>query len=173
VVQVMLSSRREIDTKTRSSFNNKTAAEQGRAMASAKKKEESEEDCQQRQANNLITADLIDAYEKDPVGVRKRLRCLPGIRAPYIGWMFALVVFFSDGFLHFPEQRDPKADHSDFKQLPNTLSPSEARRFFLICSKLPLDLQMVICNRMFGSAKDVILSRDSEAGFKWVVKAGG
>ena len=33
VVQVMLASGREIDTKTRSSFNNRTAAEMGRAVA--------------------------------------------------------------------------------------------------------------------------------------------
>ena len=37
VVQVMLASGREIDTKTRSSFNNKTAAEKGRAMAAMTK----------------------------------------------------------------------------------------------------------------------------------------
>ena len=40
----MLASGREIDTKTRSSFNNKTAAEQGRVMAQAKEDHETEED---------------------------------------------------------------------------------------------------------------------------------
>ena len=68
----------------------------------AKGANESEEDYQRSKTNGPKCADLIDAYEKDPVGVRQRLRNLPGIRDTYIGWMFALVVFFSDGFLQLP-----------------------------------------------------------------------
>ena len=88
--------------------------------------------------------------------MRQGLRDLPGIRDTYIGWMFALVVFFCDGLLELPKRAKTK---------------SQTGRFFTICSQLPLDLQMVICNRMFGSMKDMILSRDSEPGFKWVARA--
>lgn len=38
-------------------------------------------------------------------------------------------------------------------------------RFFSIAERLPLDLQMVLSNRIFGSEKDVIISKDSGVGF--------
>jgi hypothetical protein len=157
VVQAMLVSERDIATKTRSTFNNKTAAEQGRGMPTAVRLAgDAKEEHGRKMANGPKCADLIDAYEKEPVVVRNRLRNLPVIRDTYIGWMFALLVFFSDGFL----------------QLPKVQSSDESIvRFFTISSRLPLDLQMLVCNRMFGSAKDVILSRDSEAGFRWVARA--
>ena len=88
--------------------------------------------------------------------VRNRLRNLPGIRDTFIGWMFALVVFFSDGFLQLPEQVTYPVRLGDFS--PSVLG-------------FHLNLQMVVCNRVFGSAKDVILSRDSEAGFRWVARS--
>ena len=156
VVQVMLASGREIDTTTRSSFNNRTAAEQGRAMDKERRESTTPTKCTtEKKTNGPKCADLLDAYEKDPVAVRQRLRYLPIIRETYIGWMFALVVFFSDGFL----------------ELPKSPLNGETRRFFAICSRLPLELQMVISNRVFGSGKDAILSRDSEAGFKWVARS--
>jgi len=156
VVQHLLASNREIDTRTRCTFNNKTAAEQGRAMGrrTAKLVDETEELFQERKTNGPLCADLIDEYERDPVAVRDRLRRQPGLREYFIGHLFALVVFDSDSFVVINE----KLAHSDTK------------RFFKITSQLPLDLQMVLCNRVFGSPKDIILSRDSEPGFKCLAR---
>lgn len=39
-------------------------------------------------------------------------------------------------------------------------------RFMRITSQLPLDLQMVVCNRAYGSPKDLILCSVSEPAFK-------
>ena len=39
-------------------------------------------------------------------------------------------------------------------------------RFFAIASQLPLELQMVLCHRAFGSRKDLILIKHSEPAFK-------
>ena len=75
VVQLLLASGRKIDTKMISTFNNKTAAQQGRWMAIALKQTyESDADPPRRKTNGPKCADLVDEYEKDPVGVRTRLR---------------------------------------------------------------------------------------------------
>ena len=63
--------------------------------------------------------------------------------------MFALVVFVSDGLL----------------QIKDT-TPTPAARFFSIAAQLPLELQMVMCFRQVGSAKEIILGKESEVAFK-------
>ena len=37
---------------------------------------------------------------------------------------------------------------------------------FSIASQLPLELQMVLCHRLMGSAKEIIPGQDSEVAFK-------
>jgi len=136
IVQHLLASERDIDTRTRSPLNNRTVAEQGRAMGTATKAEyEMEDDFQRRKINGPLCADLIDEYERDPVAVRNRLRRQPGLREYFIGHLFALIVFHSDSFV---ATKDSTVD-------------SYTRKFFRITSQLPLDLQMVLCNRIFGS----------------------
>ena len=68
--------------------------------------------------------------------------------------MFAVVVFFADGFVELGKD-----------------TPSSTKRFFSIAASLPLDLQMTLCNRMFRSAKDTVPTRDSEPGFRWLARA--
>ena len=158
VVQHLLASGKEIDTKRRSNFNNTAAAEQGRAMAprTTKAKDETEEVFQRRKTNGPLCADLIDEYDRDPkhLGVFHRLRRQPGLREYFIGHLFALVVFHADSFATVNEGKA----HSD------------SRRFFKITSQLPLDLQMVLCNRIFGSPRDIILSKYSEPGFQLLTR---
>ena len=64
--------------------------------------------------------------------------------------VFALVVFVSDGLL----------------QINETTTPSPAARFFSIARRLPLELQMVLCHHVVGSAKEIIPGKDSEVAFK-------
>jgi len=155
-VQHLLASGKKIDTRRRSKFNDKTAAEHARAMAArtTKPAKETEDDFQIRKSNGPLCADLIDDYEREPVPVIYRLRRQPGLREYFIGHLFALVVFHSDTFVLINE----RTAHSD------------TRRFFRITSQLPLDLQMVLCNRIFGSPRDIILSRDSEPGFQLLTR---
>jgi len=151
IVQHLLASGKEIDTKMRSSFNNKTAPEQGRAMGTAAKRaNETGEDYLRRKTNGPLCADLIDEYERGPVAVRHRLRCQPRLRESFIAHLFALVVFHSDSFV----VTNGRLAHPDTK------------RFFRMCARLPLEVQMIICNRAFRSPKDIILSRDSEPCFQ-------
>jgi len=73
-----------------------------------------------------------------------------------LGWydnvaaeVFALVVFVSDGLLQTKD---------------TTTSPTA--RFFNIARRLPLELQMVLCFRLVGSCKEIVLGNDSEVAFK-------
>jgi len=102
------------------------------------------------------SADLIDDYEREPehLRVHRRLRRQPGLREYFIGHLFALVVFHADTFATINEGK----------------AHSYTRRFFRITSQLPLDLQMVLCNRIFGSPRDIILSRDSGPGFQLLAR---
>ena len=42
----------------------------------------------------------------------------------------------------------------------------KAERFFQIAQELPIEVQMVLCNRNFGAGKDAILAKHSEPAFK-------
>jgi len=47
-----------------------------------------------------------------------------------------------------------------------TVQAFAARRFFLLVTRLPMDLQMVMCHRLFGSPGLFVHSEDSEASFR-------
>jgi len=81
---------------------------------------------------------------------------------PYIQATFAVVIFYSDGLL------SPKLPVSPFSSSERKRS---TWRFFLICAQLPLELQMVLCHRMYGSPKDVIPAGESESAFRELARA--
>lgn len=43
-------------------------------------------------------------------------------------------------------------------------------RFFKIAMRLPMELQMMLCNILFDYGKDVILTKDSEPAFRSLAK---
>ena len=98
VVQLLLASGREIETKKRSTFNNYTAAEQGRAIDTRETKpnDETEEDFQRSKIFGPKCADLIDEYEKDADGVRTRLRRELGLPGSFIFQFLFASSFFCD-----------------------------------------------------------------------------
>lgn len=69
--------------------------------------------------------------------------------------MFAIMVYICDDYLALKPQ-------SEFAENKNRV---DAIRFFTIASQLPMDLQMVMCNRAFGSARALILTKNSEPAF--------
>ena len=92
---------------------------------------------------------LLERFKSDAAKTRHAVRVRLGLLDDLAAEMFALVVFVSDGLLHI-------------KDTP----PSPAARFFSIASQLPLELQMVLCFRQVGSAKEIISGNDSEVAFK-------
>jgi len=150
VVQHLLASDFPVNTTRLSNINHKTAAEQGRRMVPFL---ENKVEYQRKATGGPIIAKLIDEYQRDPDLVRQRMRQVPGVREHFIGLTFAILVFYSDSFL----RARPTASQA-------------VTRFLNIGSRLPIDLQMVVCNRLFGSPKDVITSKFAEPGYRWLTR---
>jgi len=97
---------------------------------------------------------LLESFQSDATKTRHAMRVELGWYDDQVAKMFALVVFISDGLL----------------QINDTTSPSPAARFFTIARQLPLELQMVLCYRLVGTAKEIIPGKDSEEAFKWLAR---
>jgi len=163
VVQLILASGREIDTKTKSiagtaHWNNKTAAEIARFQGiRAKYPGESEEEYDRGKQNGPLIAALLESFDADSVTTRQQLRELHELRDPFISDLFALVIFLCDDLL----SARTESSASSVSSSPH----NAARSFFQIARRLPMELQMMLCNRVFG-AGSTVLTKDSEPAFK-------
>jgi len=97
---------------------------------------------------------LLERFRNDATQTRHALRVELGLLDGLAAEMFALVVFVSDGLL----------------QVKETTTATPAARYFSIVAQLPLELQMVLCFRQVGSAKEIIPGKESEAAFKGLAK---
>ena len=80
-----------------------------------------------------------------------------GNRDPFISSdLFAQVIFLCDDLLTV------RAESSAFSSANN----NKEARFFQIARCLPMELQMMLCNRVFGAGKDIVLTKPSELAFK-------
>ena len=95
---------------------------------------------------------LLERFKSDASKTRSEVRLELGLIDELAAEMFALVVFVSDGLL----------------QINDTTTPTSAARFFKVVTQLPLELQMVLCYRMVGSAKEIVSGKDSEVAFKFL-----
>jgi len=154
VVQQLLASGREIDTAAKSEYDGTTPAQHARIIASQPKLEhETEVDAVRRADLCSRIADLIDDYDRDQTKVRADLRGIPGLREHFAAHTFALVVFYCDEFVTL-----------------DAGCPPQVGRFFAVAASLPMDLQMVLCNRLFRSGSNIVSSAHSEAGFRWLAR---
>ena len=92
---------------------------------------------------------LLERFKSDTAQTRHAMRVKLGWYDEVAAEMFALVVFVSDGLL----------------QVNDTATPTPAARFFSIVTRLPLELQMVLCFRQVGSPKEIIQGEESEGAF--------
>ena len=106
-----------------------------------------------RDGSKTEVVPLLERFKENPVETRHAMRVELGWYNEAAAEMFALVVFVSDGLLQI-----------------NDTTPSPAARFFNIARQLPLELQMVLCHRVVGSAKDIIPGKESEVAFKSLTK---
>ncbi len=90
--------------------------------------------------------DLIQRFLADPEKARAKLRFALGYSASLAAGLFVNVVFVSDGYL-----KSGVADEA---------------RFFNIAAQLPIELQMLLCNRVYGLSRTLIPYADSEAAFR-------
>jgi len=96
---------------------------------------------------------LLERFKSDAAQTRHAIRMELGLLDDLPAGIFALVVFVSDGLLHINATATPAA------------------RFFSIATQLPLELQMVLCFRQVGLAKEIIPSKESEAAFKSLARS--
>lgn len=109
------------------------------------------EDYERAIKNGREVISLITQYDTDRRQTRANIQALPVFKTKFVPRIYALVVLFSDNYLHAEK------------------APPEVFRFLRIASSLPLELQMVLCRRVFGDARDVITSELAEGAFKWAL----
>ena len=93
---------------------------------------------------------LLKRFKETPAETRHQVRMEIGWYNGFASEVFALVVFVSDGLL----------------QIKDTMTTTPAARFFNIARRLPLELQMLLCFRQVGSAKEIVPGKESEVAFK-------
>ena len=193
VVQLILASGREVDTKSKSyqgpnQYCDMTAADVGRYQTARDGRDVSAEEHARRWKNGPLIAELLDSFDADPVATRQHVRELPRYRDSFISDLFALVIFLCDGLLMVsPESSTTSTSAVSTTIMATTASVTftsstivivttttttttttikEGTRFFLIAQRLPLELQMMLCNRAFRSERDIVLKKHSEVAFK-------
>lgn len=91
---------------------------------------------------------------------------------PQIAQTFALVVLLADDFVRITET-EPEPLPQNVAKPEDKLEAqrrSRAQRFFHIMRQLPLELQMITCNRVYGSVGSLVLTKESEPAFKMMMK---
>jgi len=89
---------------------------------------------------------LCREYDADPAACRRLLRCEAPHRAPFVSELFCLVLLFCDAYLRFAERA----------------ICTKHRRFLAVACRLPMELQMMLSHRVFGSPLTFVLSPDIE-----------
>jgi len=107
------------------------------------------------------TSALLEVVERDPFTELRRLflierpLMLGDIRFP--ATLFAVVVFVSDGYLRCVSG--------------NRFTRRDTRSFFDVTERLPIELQMMICLRVYGHRKgSFVLSTQAEDAFKYLAR---
>ena len=111
-----------------------------------------------RRGHRRQVVSLLERFRVNPAQTRHEVCAkliFPGVLAADL---FALVIFLCEGLLQPRPARVKTRAYS-------AAAAADAVRFFAIASKLPMELQMM-CHRVVGSAKDSILSKESEAAFR-------
>jgi len=97
----------------------------------------------------------LERFKSDAAQTRHAMRVELSWYDEAAAEVFALVVFVTDGLL----------------QVKDTTTSTPAARFFSIARRLPLELQMIVCHRLVGSAKEIIHGKDSEVAFMSLAKS--
>jgi hypothetical protein len=101
---------------------------------------------------------LLERLMDNPVQTRLEIRIELGLVDELAAALFAMTIFLCDDFLRLREPITASSLSAD--------TAAGASRLFNIAKKLPMELQMVLCYRVFGSGKENIKSKDSEPAFK-------
>ena len=115
-------------------------------------------------------AALIEEYEGDSARVRARVWQEMRLGGELAAALFALVVCLCDDLLLLPplrkEEKKGRTSQALTKQQVVEKGEERGRRFFALAARLPLELQMVLCNAVYGMAADLIPAHQRETGFR-------
>lgn len=95
---------------------------------------------------------LVD-YRDDRRRTVLELRARLGLNTEDAARIFALVVYLCDG-------------HFSVEWSVSVADNTAARRFFRLAQRLPMELQMMLCNRVYGVDKDRIPVRETERALR-------
>jgi hypothetical protein len=102
---------------------------------------------------------LLERFIVNPTQTRHEVRLELGLADTDAAELFALIIFLCDDFLRL---KPPS--------IYVTGADAASNRLFKMAKRLPMELQMMLCCRVFGSTKETILSKDSEPAFKLLAK---
>jgi hypothetical protein len=124
-----------------------------------------------RERNVTEVVALLERFMKNQAQTRHEIRVELGLVDENAAELFAMIVFLCDDFLRIKEPSSASSSSSSTTGATlDTATAITATWFFKISKKLPMELQMVLCYRVFGSGKENIKSRHSEAAFKHLAK---
>ena len=111
-----------------------------------------------REKNKTEVVSLLERFISDQEKTRREIRLELGVVDKDAAELFAMTVFLCDDILRL-------------RTFPlHNLNPP-AVRFFGMISRLPMELQMIVCRRAFGSSKDRVRMADSELAFRNIAKS--
>ena len=115
-----------------------------------------------RKEKETEAVSVLERFIANPTLTRHKLRVKLGALDELAAEVFALTVFLCDDLLQLKSA-------SRLAATPHPATTA-AIRFFTISSKLPMELQMILCHRVVGSVKDSVLSMNSEVAFKHLAR---
>ena len=80
--------------------------------------------------------------------------------------LFCVVVFLSDEYLRFRPASVPEAAGAAVVVRMNSETVRGHRRFFRIALRLPMELQMVLCHRIYSLARSIVSVQQTEVTFR-------
>ena len=105
-----------------------------------------------REKGHFEVFEFVQRFRRDPSRVSHEIRQDLKLPKALAASLFAILVFLGEELLQL------KAEEAK-NDLPSA-------RFFLIAQRLPMELQMILCNHVYQSSKETILTVDSEPAFR-------
>lgn len=105
------------------------------------------------------TVRLLEQLESFPQ--KAVFDCQRRLRLPQVATWFCFVVLHHDGYMKL--RKSTGFESPEFRATP------EHHRFFQICDRLPIELQMTLCNRLFGLPDSVVTVQQFDQGFRWIL----
>jgi len=102
-----------------------------------------------------ITSPLVREFGQDPTKARLAARKALGLEDRRAATLFAVIVLVCDGFLHVKSSFQGSSPPTDKEERGD---PTPLARFLAMMAYLPMELQMVVCHRVYQSGKNNISS---------------